>query len=63
MEINYATSTSEQAEGDCAAVFSDEHLVELRARGLSIPAIAEALGVDRTAIYQRVRAHLEAALH
>ncbi len=63
MEIDYATSRPEQAEGDCEAVFSDERLVELRARGLTIPAIAEVLGVSRDAIYQRVRAHFEAALH
>jgi len=64
MEIEYARTTrTEHAEGKCEHVFSDERLKELRVQGLTIPAIAEALGVSRGAIYQRVREHLETALH
>ncbi len=37
--------------------------VDRAAQGLAIPAIAKLLGVSRDAIYQRVRAHFEAALH
>ena len=33
--------------------------MELRARGLTIKAMADVLGVSREAVYQRVRAHLE----
>ncbi len=51
------------SRGHCKLVFSDERLKELRAQGLAIPAIAKLLGVSRDAIYQRVRAHFEAALH
>ena len=62
MEIECAKTSTEQVERNCK-VFSDERLKELRAQGLTIPAIAKLLGVSRGAIYQRVRAHFEAALH
>ena len=63
MEIECAKTSTEQVEGSCKLVFSDERLKGLRAQGLTIPAIAKLLGVSRGAIYQRVRAHFEAALH
>jgi transcriptional regulator of acetoin/glycerol metabolism len=63
MQIDYAASTPEQAKGYGTGAFSDEDLRELRAQGLTIPAMAKVLGVSRGAIYQRVRAHLETALH
>ena len=64
MEIEYARiAATEEAKGNCEVVFSDERLKQLRAQGLAIPVIAKLLGVSRGAIYQRVRAHFEAALH
>ncbi len=63
MEIERAKTSTEQVEGSCELVFSDERLKGLRAQGLTIPAIAKLLGVSRSAIYQRVRAHFEAAFH
>ncbi len=63
MEIECAKTSTEQVESNCKLVFSDERLKELRAQGLTIPAIAKLLGVSSGAIYQRVRAHFEVALH
>ncbi len=63
MEIECAKTSTEQVESNCKLVFSDERLKGLRAQGLTIPAIAKLLGVSRSAIYQRVRTHFEAALH
>ncbi len=63
MKIEHAASTPEQAKGYATGPFSDEHLKELRAQGLTIPSIAKVLGVSRAAIYRRVRAHFEAALY
>lgn len=63
MEIECAKTSTEQVESNCKLVFSDERLKELRAQGLTIPAIAKLLGVSRGAIYERVRAHFEVALH
>ena len=63
MQTDYARTSAKQAEGDFEFIDSNERLMELRARGLSIKAIADVLGVSREAVYQRVRAHLESILH
>ena len=63
MEFGLAASKLEQSKGNCETVFSDERLMELRAHGLTIQAIAKALGVSCDAIYERVRAHFETVLH
>ena len=63
MQTDYARTSAKQAEGDFEFIDSNERLMELRARGLTIKAIADVLGVSRGAVYQRVRAHLESILH
>jgi len=63
MQTDYARTSAKQAEGDFEFIDSNERLMELRARGLTIKAIADVLGVSREAVYQRVRAHLESILH
>ena len=59
MQTDYAKTSAKQAEGDFEFIHSNERLMELRARGLTIKAMADVLGVSREAVYQRVRAHLE----
>ncbi len=44
MKIEHAASTPEQAKGYATGPFSNEHLKELRAQGLTIPSIAKVLG-------------------
>ena len=63
MQTDYAKTSAKQAEGDFEFIDSNERLMELRARGLTIKAMADVLGVSREAVYQRVRAHLESILH
>ena len=54
MQTDYARTSAKQAEGDFEFIDSNERLMELRARGLTIKAIADVLGVSRKAVYQRV---------
>ena len=63
MQTDYAKTSAKQAEGDFEFIDSNERLMELRARGLTIKAMADVLGVSREAVYQRVRAHLKSLLH
>ena len=63
MQTDYAKTSAKQAEGDFEFIDLNERLMELRARGLTIKAMADVLGVSREAVYQRVRAHLESILH